>query len=392
MSSKSHLLIILFLGLAISLSAQSLVYSDTSIEIKDSDQNPEKNVFYRNHFLSEYDLSDQINLSSDNEFFSADRFVFNSMNERVFNRSALNLNYKNKNLETNLAYRFNYYDKQTEMYPYINLPYGFKRKIRNDYLFNGLYQNEKLYFSGSLMYRNLQYTATTYPAYKDQNDDELFYGGMVQYEVLKSFRVFVHTDIKDNLGYEMYDNNTLAAGIMYNKVFDYFKWLDLSQSIQWSTNNEIKQKRQLITEARYKQRIGTNLNGYVTYIHRMVPEDGEMLLLSNYFRIAAKYSLNYDLHGESYIQVGAKASPVNNAGAVFVNSDFYVINNLYLGYDYDYYQKDFRDLHSNEIHARVYFLKKNYLYMNYNTRYEGLNSFELNNNSSSFTFGAVFNM
>ncbi len=383
MSSKSNILVLSILLVLGGLQAQSLIWSDFSVT-REKDLNKKDNFVYKHDLNFEKNLNKQLSLTISNTFYATENLLYN-YNEKGTNDLNTSLFFKNDQLSSYVGYRLKNYRKSTDIFIYID-PNSMRRDNLHDFYFQGDISLDKLRVSGGVLNRQLNYQSlpidSTWGYDPDQaiseKDKDFLWNSRLDYQLFDDLTLFAETDVKDSKSQEdHYDNNYYNMGINFSHQFDYFKWIEISESWVWDTSDRIKNDNQLLSQIRYKQRIGTNLNGYISYINRLSYLDKEFLLLSNYLRMDVKYSFNTDIHGESYAQAGFKVSPQNKAGAIFVKSDYNVWNNIYLGYDYDNTQiihgiiqgdNPFviqGVIHSNTFHAKWCFYKCN-LYTEYN--------------------------
>ncbi len=89
----------------------------------------------------------------------------------------------------------------------------------------------------------------------------------------------------------------------------------------------------LETRLRYRHRFNDTLAGYLLWINNscLNGDLNRVRLVSNYLRAQLKYSFVSDPSGGSYVIVGAKYSPENEADAWFASGDYRLWNRLYSG-------------------------------------------------------------
>jgi len=90
------------------------------------------------------------------------------------------------------------------------------------------------------------------------------------------------------------------------------------------------------TRLRYQHSLMPSLNGFITWENNTCFDDSlsALYLISNYLRPQLVYSLDYDGTGMSFLRLGAKYSPENDANAIFGDAEARIWKGLYAGLGY----------------------------------------------------------
>lgn len=162
---------------------------------------------------------------------------------------------------------------------------------------------------------------------------------------------------KLNLDYELVDNTTVYAqytryqsdldeasssllgqseiGVNYeNTLFDRvqlrgsFDWQNRQGDINFGERSNLYN-----TRLRMHFSLNPGLNFSLAYSNHLCsdPQLSELLLISNMVYGTLKYSYAYDYSGASYTVLAAKYSPEHKASAVLADTDFKVLNRLWIG-------------------------------------------------------------
>lgn len=139
-------------------------------------------------------------------------------------------------------------------------------------------------------------------------------------------------DYEDN---ELFELSTTELALSISKKLH--PLLDISSSMAWQhrQGEAISEERKnlLISELRLRIMLLPELHGYIQMINRSCsnPELSEILLISNYLRSQFKYSFAYDSSAGSFLSLGAKYSPENDADAIFMETDLRTVDKFYVG-------------------------------------------------------------
>lgn len=347
------------------------------------------NNYYISKQIAEMPLNNDLKLYLENSYKSYD---YNDLvaNERFNDFLNLDLVYNQSNLQAAFGYQMRYFDQQkTNTIIRDNAPISYKKQLKHLLEFSSDWSNDQfswdneLYLSSTDHLRKRLIEDSNFKDYKDNN---CFYNAFVNYSFYKGLSGFSELYLKEDLSDDKnYSQRSASLGFAYKNSFNFFNHVEMSSQWIWNKSDYVYNKNQILSQFRYKYRMGTNLNAFLSYINRSSYDNNqhEFLLISNYLRAQIKYSFENDPNTESYLLCGIKSSDENKAGAFFTSTNYNVWHNLYLGYDFDYYQIDIR---THEFKTLWYFLPQSYLSLSYSM----LNDNNIFNDVNTLNLATVF--
>jgi len=330
-------------------------------------EHQETNTYYLNHLYTELSLTKALRLNVENRFRQSDVKPGDYL-ERTQDYVNAGLLYSGEKITSSLSViNRNYHDSAYKDY-YPELHEGtYKKNNRNllqytlDYEFPGVMLENDIRYKSDDLLRKKRVTGVL--NYYDEHKTALYYNGELSYQFIKDMSVSASFYSK-NENEDIYDHNRFALGLRYEHIMDYFKWIDIQSEWAWNQSDIIEHKNQLTTQARFKYRMGTNLNAFVSAYNHLVYDNSEheFLLAANYLRAQLKYSLDYDQNAESYLLAGVKYSEENYASAFFAEIKNHIGYNIYCSYGYQYKQVI---INTHTLQLMWYFNPLSYVYYSY---------------------------
>lgn len=366
MSSKRYLLICILSLLFGLLTAQNQY--DFGFDLMTQKYENEKtDTYYLNYISADINLTKTLRLNVENHFRKSDNEPGDYL-EKSYDYLYANLSYSNEKLSSNLSVLNRNHGNSDYLSLYFDLDNGFYKKNNRNILSYSLDYNEHgLTLNNTVRYKQDDFRRRKRISglwnYYDDQKTALMYNGELKYQFVKGISVGASVFTK-NENNDVYDHNSLSFNLNYEHTFDYFKWLDVQTEWIWNQSDLIQHKNQIVTHARFKYRMGTNLNAFLSAYNHMVYQNDthEFLLASNYLRAQLKYNFDYDLNAESYVLTGAKYSEENYASAIFAEIKNHIWHQVYFSYGYQYKQVV---INTHTIQLMWYFMPYSHIYYSY---------------------------
>jgi hypothetical protein len=165
--------------------------------------------------------------------------------------------------------------------------------------------------------------------------DDVYYGAEIQYPLLPYLTLSGFTALKQanfDPG-NIYSVNTAGATLQTDLPLNYSSRIVGSFSFQNRQADYLPDlaTNLFVSSLRLQKRLGTNLNGFVNYINNGCSDSelGTFYFISHQLRSQVQYSFAFDESMASYIFVGGKYSPENDANAAFMEVQSRLVSKVY---------------------------------------------------------------
>lgn len=388
MSKRCNLLILI--SVCSSLAFAQLWHADElTVTHMDFKAKPMQTVTQFNH-STEWLKDSNMHALIETELYKADQtpttlYVNQKRAFRTYNRWQLRLGYKqDENKYFQLGYR-NQINRSQDITPYFaTIDGGKDLNAKNWHNFSALTRQtyNNISFEADARFKTTSAEVSKMDEFGSTGEmestrySEMHFDGKIGYQVMEEIQLYATIVHKDDLDLDHnYDLDRFGVGVSFDKKLDYSSSLSASSEYQsfdcdfttlktyesYPYGNE--RKHYFYNQIRYQKSLGTNVNGFVTWMNRSVYDtDGsQMRVISNYIRGQLKYTLPFDVDGESFVLALVKYSPENKATVAGAEINMPVVSNwLYLNAG-DHYAPDY----SNDVKlgAELFFTKLNSFYI-----------------------------
>lgn len=340
MSSKRYLLILPLLGLLMGLAAQPRFALNTGL-FTDEDWEPR----IHNRLSVNGSLGRQLDWELESDLYRSQGL--SGPQQQVLSHDArASLAYRMSSLRLKAQYANTLYDDSVLMglYP-VWMPFNtYERRMAHQGSMTAGWELGAISIDASGIYRYLR----AKPWMLDMSDfqlypqdpegfSDLYASGEVGYRIGSDIRVLVAYDHKQGFYSEdaTYDMNSVKLGCEASvKPLENGR-LEGSVAVSHRSAEAIDDPRANLVKARlrYQHRLLPNLSGFLSWENNSCFDDdlGAIYLISNYLRGQCVYTLDYDASASSYLRLGGKYSPENDASAVFADAEAKLVKGLYAG-------------------------------------------------------------
>lgn len=295
---------------------------------------------FRSRMQLSYTLSDLIQVDIDNDNLWRDHLDF-SLTQKGYNSLSGGVSANFDDGWYNASYRHSYYkDHQISgMYPVWN-PLSSYQKNHQQQVWLAFDQDlSQLNISGNVGYKNLllsPWTLNDIWELEQGNDINMqdYYGQMaLGYAVSDDIQISAGSTYTQNDNSTMFNHNATWLNLEYGTKLMGGLNLQTQGQIQYRDGDWVDSyaKYQYVMNVRAQQYLPLGLSGYIQFTSRTCSDEdfGQWYLISNYLRTQMKYSLGYDPN--SYVAIGGKYAPENEANAFFAETDVNIYHGIYLG-------------------------------------------------------------
>ncbi len=301
----------------------------------------------RSKLNAETNLSKHLTLALNAKLDLADSRVETFPQHKYLNGLAA-IGYQNEFLNLKAGYRNTLFGTTDELtlYPAWNASGYYTRKVQHQSQIAAEVKAMGAKAGSYAIHKHLRAVPTEY-VYDFVNDtmlptdlpergfDDVFYGAALEYQFTSFLSLSGFTELKQaNFDTEdIYSAKSLGTAIKAEIP------LSISSHIAGSFIYKNRQADYLPNEAtnsfqstlRVRHRIGTNLNGFVSYINNGCSDSSlnTFYFISQQLRCQVQYSFTYDESQASYILAGGKYSPENDANAAFVEIQGKLVPRVY---------------------------------------------------------------
>lgn len=349
MSSKRYLLSILFLLIVLGLTAQFSFQSSTDLRLRTGDPNAWGLVMDTGIYapIDQYSYIEVTNLLD-----WWDRATENR-NAKTRDHFTLGYVYNEDSLEYGLSYYGTFFKDATPIFiefdPTAPQWAQYSRKAIHQANLDLNYRLGQLNASADANLRLVKTEPHLLFGSPDPQPESSLFDNYITaaagYQLIPELAVNAELNYKTQTPYaELIDSSrdsesyALRTGLAFNKDFGTnILSLDIRYQKQDWDNMPEALGNQFISELHYNHSFGPYLNGFLSFINRSSLYEDELCLLANYARAQIKYSLPSDELAGSYVLLGAKLRPANDAAfhpdcsAYFGECNFLLVPNLYLG-------------------------------------------------------------
>ena len=343
MSKQRYLLILSALLLVTALSAQSTFSLKTDAGVLR--YNSENGMWGTNTLNVHHKLTPALTMEISSDLNAGDRAI-SPHPQKLWHNGRLKLNLQTSGLDVKAEYQNTLYGSSLLMglYPDWEPLTSQERLMQHQGTLVAAYDAGIVTAEAYGRLKHLRYTPyvldmSTFELVQQPNTgiNDVYYGLQLRAPIIKGLNATLSANHQDGAyaPLDQYLMTTAKAGL--DADFTVGTNSHFAAAVNWTYRDatSIVDDRRNIVQAqiRYQQRFSSALSGYVHFVNNAYVNEqlDEVFLLSYYLRAQAQYSFAADPSGGSFLLLGAKYSPENQADAFFAETDYRVWNKLYTG-------------------------------------------------------------
>lgn len=299
-----------------------------------------------NRFVYAFSPARNLELGFDADLTWADTYGDNRKH-KLYNSLQGSLDYRKDRYAAGVSYRNTLFGSQKEklgLYPSFAPLRVYEKSVQHHSTLHSSIDADPLRVDVFAMHKHLSATPwdldlnTFELVQKDREGlDNVYLGLSTSVKLSETLSLHAGGDYKDAIFAEegQYELTSLGGGVNFEYRINPMTGTGASFTWKHRSGDAIDAQRRnhLQSILRYRQRFGNLIFGYLMFINNSVVNQDldELYLVSNYLRGHLIYTLPYDDSNDSYVLLGGKYSPENDADAYFVETRGKIWHSVYAG-------------------------------------------------------------